>query len=108
MGLALELSFMVFQGCFFRGEIGREQGKAGANERREDHWQEGSEGQGGFAGERNQGSEKVRFGWSTMQHSVGHVYFRLTHPNIVQLLETFEDKSKVYLVMELWVLFLVV
>ncbi|XP_017465101.1 PREDICTED: calcium/calmodulin-dependent protein kinase type 1 isoform X1 [Rhagoletis zephyria] len=26
---------------------------------------------------------------------------RLTHPNIVQLLETFEDKSKVYLVMEL-------
>uniref|UniRef100_W8B3F0 Calcium/calmodulin-dependent protein kinase type 1 n=1 Tax=Ceratitis capitata TaxID=7213 RepID=W8B3F0_CERCA len=25
----------------------------------------------------------------------------LTHPNIVQLLETFEDKSKVYLVMEL-------
>ena len=26
---------------------------------------------------------------------------RLTHPNIVQLLETYEDKSKVYLVMEL-------
>ncbi|XP_046142830.1 calcium/calmodulin-dependent protein kinase type 1 isoform X5 [Osmia bicornis bicornis] len=26
---------------------------------------------------------------------------RLTHPNIVQLLETFEDKHKVYLVMEL-------
>ncbi|KAK8753818.1 hypothetical protein OTU49_001775 [Cherax quadricarinatus] len=26
---------------------------------------------------------------------------RLTHPNIVQLLETFEDKQKVYLVMEL-------
>lgn len=32
-----------------------------------------------------------------------YVYFRLTHPNIVQLLETFEDKHKVYLVMELWV-----
>lgn len=30
---------------------------------------------------------------------------RLTHPNIVQLLETYEDKSKVYLVMELWVNF---
>jgi len=29
--------------------------------------------------------------------------FRLTHPNIVQLLETYEDKSKVYLVMELYV-----
>lgn len=28
---------------------------------------------------------------------------RLTHPNIVQLLETYEDKSKVYLVMELYV-----
>ncbi|EDW50905.1 GM26797 [Drosophila sechellia] len=28
---------------------------------------------------------------------------RLTHPNIVQLLETYEDKSKVYLVME-WLL----
>ena len=26
---------------------------------------------------------------------------RLKHPNIVQLLETYEDKSKVYLVMEL-------
>ncbi|XP_008477239.1 calcium/calmodulin-dependent protein kinase type 1-like [Diaphorina citri] len=26
---------------------------------------------------------------------------RLTHPNIVQLIETFEDKHKVYLVMEL-------
>lgn len=26
---------------------------------------------------------------------------RLTHPNVVQLLETYEDKSKVYLVMEL-------
>ena len=26
---------------------------------------------------------------------------RLIHPNIVQLVETFEDKSKVYLVMEL-------
>lgn len=30
---------------------------------------------------------------------------RLTHPNIVQLLETYEDKTKVYLVMELWVYF---
>jgi len=29
--------------------------------------------------------------------------FRLTHPNIVQVLETYEDKSKVYLVMELYV-----
>ncbi|XP_046682304.1 LOW QUALITY PROTEIN: calcium/calmodulin-dependent protein kinase type 1-like [Homalodisca vitripennis] len=27
--------------------------------------------------------------------------YRLTHPNIVQLLETFEDKHKVYLIMEL-------
>ena len=26
---------------------------------------------------------------------------RLIHPNIVQLVETFEDKAKVYLVMEL-------
>lgn len=26
---------------------------------------------------------------------------RLTHPNIVQLLETYEDKNKVYLIMEL-------
>lgn len=29
------------------------------------------------------------------------VFARLTHPNIVQLLETFEDKQKVYLIMEL-------
>lgn len=29
---------------------------------------------------------------------------RLCHPNIVQLLETYEDKTKVYLIMELWVL----
>lgn len=28
---------------------------------------------------------------------------RLCHPNIVQLLETYEDKTKVYLIMELWV-----
>lgn len=27
--------------------------------------------------------------------------FRLRHPNIVQLLETYEDKTRVYLVMEL-------
>lgn len=26
---------------------------------------------------------------------------RLTHPNIVQLLDTYEDKTRVYLVMEL-------
>lgn len=31
------------------------------------------------------------------------VILRLTHPNIVQLLETYEDKTKVYLIMELWV-----
>ncbi|KZC13366.1 Calcium/calmodulin-dependent protein kinase type 1 [Dufourea novaeangliae] len=30
-----------------------------------------------------------------------HTCYRLMHPNIVQLLETFEDKHKVYLVMEL-------
>lgn len=33
-----------------------------------------------------------------------NLFSRLTHPNIVQLLETYEDKAKVYLVMELYVL----
>ena len=30
-------------------------------------------------------------------------FYRLHHPNIVELLEVHEDKTKVYLVMELWV-----
>ncbi|KAH8338196.1 hypothetical protein KR074_002937 [Drosophila pseudoananassae] len=34
-------------------------------------------------------------------HINKNYFYRLTHPNIVQLLETFEDKLKVYLVMEL-------
>ncbi|XP_044741625.1 calcium/calmodulin-dependent protein kinase type 1 isoform X3 [Chrysoperla carnea] len=39
-----------------------------------------------------------RFNFNETNHKI---LSRLKHPNIVQLLETFEDKSKVYLVMEL-------
>ena len=36
-----------------------------------------------------------------MTHNLFLFISRLKHPNIVQLLETFEDKHKVYLIMEL-------
>lgn len=36
-----------------------------------------------------------------MTHNLFWFTSRLKHPNIVQLLETFEDKHKVYLIMEL-------
>uniref|UniRef100_A0A1B6LT40 Calcium/calmodulin-dependent protein kinase type 1 n=1 Tax=Graphocephala atropunctata TaxID=36148 RepID=A0A1B6LT40_9HEMI len=43
-----------------------------------------------------------RFSESVKQSGEGlEEPYRLTHPNIVQLLETFEDKQKVYLIMEL-------
>lgn len=50
---------MCSQGRVLRGPAGREQGAAQRDVRGEDHRQEGSKGQRGLFGQRNQSLEKV-------------------------------------------------
>lgn len=49
----------ILQGCFFRGPIGRQQGTAQRDVRRENYRQKGVEGQRRLSGQRDQSFAKV-------------------------------------------------